>query len=188
MTISKETTVPRAFDTIVWGGLLAGTLDAVDGVAAFGLKGMNPIQVLQYIASGLLGVASFQGGLKTAGLGALLHYFHRFYGSRRLLHRQRQAASASRASSQVGSRLRRGCLSFHELLRVASFSGSQEPVFCRVVSERCDRARNFCGLRDCLVCAPLGDSKINAKSSWATGRPQRTRQQSRASVLICKQE
>jgi len=78
MTISKETPLPRAFDTIVWGGLLAGTLDAVDGVVAFGLKGMNPIQVLQYIASGLLGIASFQGGLKTAGLGALLHYFIAF--------------------------------------------------------------------------------------------------------------
>lgn len=78
MTILKETPVPRAFDTIVWGGLLAGTLDAVDGVAAFGLKGMSAIQVLQYIASGLLGVASFQGGLKTAGLGVLLHYFIAF--------------------------------------------------------------------------------------------------------------
>ena len=78
MTILKETPVPRALDTIVWGGLLAGTLDAVDGVAAFGLKGMNPIQVLQYIASGLLGVASFQGGLKTARLGGLLHYFIAF--------------------------------------------------------------------------------------------------------------
>ena len=78
MTIPKDTPGPRAFETIVWGGLLAGTLDAVDGVAAFGLKGMNPIQVLQYIASGLLGVASFQGGLKTAGLGVLLHYFIAF--------------------------------------------------------------------------------------------------------------
>lgn len=69
---------PRAFDIIVWGGLLAGTLDAIDGVVAFGLKGMNPIQVLQYIASGWLGIGSFQGGLKTAGLGALFHYFIAF--------------------------------------------------------------------------------------------------------------
>lgn len=77
-SISSAASKPRAFDTIVWGGLLAGTLDAVDGVVAFGFKGMNPIQVLQYIASGLLGVASFQGGLKTAGLGALLHYLIAF--------------------------------------------------------------------------------------------------------------
>ena len=76
--LGSATPKPRALDTIVWGGLLAGTLDAVDGVVAFGFKGMNPIQVLQYIASGLLGIASFHGGLKTAGLGALLHYFIAF--------------------------------------------------------------------------------------------------------------
>jgi uncharacterized membrane protein YagU involved in acid resistance len=54
---------------------VAGVLDATDGVVAFGLEGMNPIQVLQYIASGALGKASFEGGLATAGLGALLHFF-----------------------------------------------------------------------------------------------------------------
>lgn len=75
---SSASPKPSAFDTIVLGGLSAGTLDAVDGVVAFGFKGMNPIQVLQYIASGLLGVASFQGGLKTAALGAVLHYFIAF--------------------------------------------------------------------------------------------------------------
>src|SRR5215467_15043669 len=76
--LGRATPKPRTLDTIVWGGLLAGTLDAGDGVVAFGFKGMNPIQVLQYIASGLLGVAAFQGGLKTAGLGAVLHYFIAF--------------------------------------------------------------------------------------------------------------
>ena len=69
---------PSAFATIVWGGLIAGVLDALDGIVAFGLKGMNPIQVLQYIASGLLGTDSFKGGLPTAGLGALLHFFIAF--------------------------------------------------------------------------------------------------------------
>jgi hypothetical protein len=76
--LSSAIPKPSAFDTIVLGGLLAGTLDAVDGVIAFGFTGMNPIQVLQYIASGLLGIASFQGGLKTAALGAVLHYFIAF--------------------------------------------------------------------------------------------------------------
>ena len=79
MTAETETMgLPRAFDTIVWGGLLAGVLDSVDAVVAFGLKGMNPIQVLQYVASGLLGASAFQGGLRTAGFGALLHFFIAF--------------------------------------------------------------------------------------------------------------
>jgi len=59
---------------ILWGGLIAGTLDAVGGVIAFGTQGLNPMQVLQYIASGALGQAAFRGGLATAALGALLHF------------------------------------------------------------------------------------------------------------------
>jgi hypothetical protein len=62
------------FRAIVYATLLAGALDATDGVVFFGLHGLNPIQVLQYIASGLLGAQSFQGGLATAGLGVLVHF------------------------------------------------------------------------------------------------------------------
>ena len=68
-------TLPKG---ILWGGLMAGVLDAVDGIVAFGTKGLNPIQVLQYIASGLLGPSSFQGGLGTAALGTALHFFIAF--------------------------------------------------------------------------------------------------------------
>jgi uncharacterized membrane protein YagU involved in acid resistance len=59
---------------IFWGGLVAGILDAVDGVIAFGTQGLNPIQVLQYIASGALGKSAFQGRLATAALGAMFHF------------------------------------------------------------------------------------------------------------------
>ena len=62
----------------LWGGLIAGALDAADGVVAYGFQGLNPIQVLQYIASGVLGPSSFHGGLATAGLGTLLHFFIAF--------------------------------------------------------------------------------------------------------------
>jgi len=58
---------------IYWGGLVAGILDAVDGVIAFGTQGLNRIQVLQYIASGVLGQSAFQGGLATAA-GAAFHF------------------------------------------------------------------------------------------------------------------
>ena len=75
---SKPTKRFGVVDAILWGGLIAGILDATDGVVAFGFKGLNPIQVLQYIASGLLGSTSFKGGLATAGLGALLHFLIAF--------------------------------------------------------------------------------------------------------------
>ena len=68
---SKSFTLTKA---ILWATLIAGALDATDGVVFFGLHGLNPIQVLQYIASGALGASSFAGGLATAALGTLIHF------------------------------------------------------------------------------------------------------------------
>jgi uncharacterized membrane protein YagU involved in acid resistance len=59
---------------ILWATLISGVLDATDGVVFFGLRGLNPIQVLQYIASGVLGASSFKGGLGTAALGIVIHF------------------------------------------------------------------------------------------------------------------
>lgn len=74
-TQSRSMTASRA---ILWSSLVVGVLDATDGVIAYGLRGFNPIQVLQYIASGLLGPTSYKGGMATAGLGTLLHFFIAF--------------------------------------------------------------------------------------------------------------
>lgn len=58
------------------GSLVAGVLDATDGVVAYFLAyGMNPIQVLQFIASGALGKAAFSGGLGAALAGMVFHFF-----------------------------------------------------------------------------------------------------------------
>ncbi len=59
---------------ILYATLVVGALDAADGVVFRGLHGQNPIQVLQYIASSLLGARSFSGGLASAGLGLVLHF------------------------------------------------------------------------------------------------------------------
>src|SRR5262249_52735992 len=72
VVVSPRTMSP--FKAILCGGLVAGVFDAIDGVVAFGLKGLNPIQVLQYIASGLLGPSAFSGGIATGALGTVLHF------------------------------------------------------------------------------------------------------------------
>ena len=60
---------------IARGGLAVGVLDATDGVIFYAVTaGMDPLQVLQYIASGALGARAFEGGLAAAGLGALIHF------------------------------------------------------------------------------------------------------------------
>lgn len=64
----------RGFDTVVLGGLTAGVLDILDALIVSGIRGVAPSRVLQYIASGVLGPAAFQGGALTAALGLALHF------------------------------------------------------------------------------------------------------------------
>ncbi len=57
---------------IACGGLLVGVLD---GLAAALTSSAAPMRVFQSIASGLLGRDAYQGGLETAALGVVLHFF-----------------------------------------------------------------------------------------------------------------
>jgi hypothetical protein len=60
---------------ILAGGFVVGVLDIADALVFFGLRGVKPIRIFQSIASGLLGRASYTGGVATALLGAVLHFF-----------------------------------------------------------------------------------------------------------------
>ena len=60
--------------TILWIGLIAGTLDIADNLIFNQFRGISPIRVFQYIASGLIGMKSFQLGLASVALGVLIHY------------------------------------------------------------------------------------------------------------------
>ena len=60
---------------IFWGGLIAGTLDICAAFLTAWLRaGVSPIGLLQYVASGALGPAAFQGGTRTALIGLALHF------------------------------------------------------------------------------------------------------------------
>lgn len=78
--IEKTATVesPRAFETIVYGGLAVGVLDGSAAVILSSLRGVSPTRVFQYIASAVLGRESYQGGLATALLGVLFHFLIAF--------------------------------------------------------------------------------------------------------------
>lgn len=66
---------PRAFDTIVFGGLAIGLGDFLFAVIFYGvILGVMQIRIFQSVASGLLGRASFDGGIKTYILGLFLHF------------------------------------------------------------------------------------------------------------------
>jgi len=71
---------PRAFDTIVYGGLTAGVLDILFAMIFYAIRNnATPVRILQSVASGLIGRnASRAGGLKTALLGLFLHFLIAF--------------------------------------------------------------------------------------------------------------
>ena len=74
MRADGSTKSKDAVKTIARAGAVAGTLDGLDAAIVLGVFGAGVKRVFQYIASGLLGAASFQGGWATAGLGVLLHF------------------------------------------------------------------------------------------------------------------
>jgi uncharacterized membrane protein YagU involved in acid resistance len=67
---------PRAFDTILYGGLVVGILDLLFAFTFYGLiLGAPPLRIFQSVAAGLLGrPAAYEGGVKTFVLGILLHF------------------------------------------------------------------------------------------------------------------
>jgi hypothetical protein len=65
----------RVLNTILLAGVVAGALDLTDAcVYAYYKAQVPPQQVLRFVASGLLGPASLQGGALTATLGVVLHF------------------------------------------------------------------------------------------------------------------
>src|SRR6266852_2999486 len=74
-----STSFSRAGMAILWGGLACGVLDITQAMVAWGIQsGAKPVRILQSVAAGLIGRSAFQGGTKTAALGAALHFFIAF--------------------------------------------------------------------------------------------------------------
>ena len=74
--MTKPLTTSQA---VLFGTLVVGTLDILDAFIFNGVRsGVSPGRILQFIASGLLGQESFNGGAATQALGLFLHYFIAF--------------------------------------------------------------------------------------------------------------
>nr|MDQ6940779.1 hypothetical protein [Verrucomicrobiota bacterium] len=62
----------KAWRVILLAGLVAGGIDLIYVLPFCAVRGIPPTRVLQFIASGLLGRDSFNGGTSTAALGFVL--------------------------------------------------------------------------------------------------------------------
>ena len=60
---------------VVYGGLTVAVLDIADAFIFYAFYGATPVRILQSIAVGILGPASYDGGAASAILGAILHCF-----------------------------------------------------------------------------------------------------------------
>jgi hypothetical protein len=69
---------PNAMLAVLWAGFACGVLDITAALVVYGYFGAKPMRLLQGIASGLLGPRAFDGGLATALLGLLCHFFIAF--------------------------------------------------------------------------------------------------------------
>src|ERR1035441_7246188 len=63
---------PRPFPAIFVGGLITGVLDLAYAIVVYSPR--KPILIPQTIATGVLGVKAYFGGLPTAVLGVILHF------------------------------------------------------------------------------------------------------------------
>lgn len=68
----------KPVSAIVLAGLACGVMDISAAFVTWGVRGVKPTQVLQGVASGWFGPASFQGGMKTVILGAVFHFLIAF--------------------------------------------------------------------------------------------------------------
>lgn len=68
-----------AVATITTAAIISGILDAAAGVVIYWIyKGLNPLQVLQYIASGIFGPSVINGSFVYVLIGLVLHFLIAF--------------------------------------------------------------------------------------------------------------
>ena len=148
MSKSKPITLGAA---IFYGGLIAGILDAADGFVAYYFTAcFNPIQVLQFIASGFYGAARFSKGNFRRLSWSPRPFFHRLRGRRHLRGSNPVSAHAKHGGGDVGHDLRHCGIHCYELCRTTAHSGREITLVFAPLAERGSSARFLRWLTDRL--------------------------------------
>ena len=69
-----KSTSARTTRLVLLAGIVGATCDIAYAILYYGWNGVSAERILQTVASGLLGRASFDGGWATAALGLACHY------------------------------------------------------------------------------------------------------------------
>ncbi|WP_044891999.1 hypothetical protein [Opitutus terrae] len=82
MSLTAQTrlpSAPAAGRAVLWGGLLCGVGDLSFAFVYYGLlQGLGVVHVMQSVAGGLLGRATYSGAAASASLGVALHFLIAF--------------------------------------------------------------------------------------------------------------
>jgi len=73
-TPSKPLSRSGPITVILWITLVAGTLDIGENIIFNAFRHVTPYMIFQYIASGLVGMKSFDAGIASVALGVAIHY------------------------------------------------------------------------------------------------------------------
>lgn len=74
-SILEDSKFNTALKTILWSGLIAGLLDSLAGIVVYYIWfDLNPLQVLQFIASGIYGPSAINGGVSYIMIGLFFHF------------------------------------------------------------------------------------------------------------------
>ena len=118
---------PGGARAILWGGLIAGALDITYAIVFYYFwSGVAPAVILQSVASGLLGRASYGGGFATAALGLFLHFLIAYIWATIYYLASRKLDRARARAVRLRRRLRRPDLRGHELRRDTALGSPAE--------------------------------------------------------------
>jgi hypothetical protein len=151
----------KSFVTILWIGLLAGTLDITDNLIFNQLRGITPKMVFRYIASGLIGMkAARAGGLASVILGVAIHLHDRPHLDGCILCGQPQACDSKPAACFHRFGLWWRDLPVHEFHHPAALwsAASTERDHACFKDQRCAGPSAFHWITDLASCA----AKLNA--------------------------
>jgi hypothetical protein len=118
------TRVGRSLWTILWIGVVAGTLDITENIVFNAFREITAWRIFQFIASGLLGMESFRMGWTSVGLGVVIHYAIRTWLDRDFLHRRNQIDRPDTSADLCRHRLRHRGLHGDEFYRTTAFRDS----------------------------------------------------------------
>lgn len=150
-----------ARSAVLVGGFVGGTLDILFAISFAYFNGVTPMRLLQTVASGLLGAASYTSGIGAALLGLLLHFLISFALAGSFVLASRRIEALTKYPVLAGALFGIGVLLFMRLV-VLPLSAYPHPVTFRPLATTLDLMSHMF-----LFGVPIS---LAARQAWLTSQ------------------